>query len=329
MGVAVAAPVRLGGDGGGRPGYWAVLRRVLVGQIAGSLCLFLITVAVSQTSLASVDVSGMSIYAPWLIDGPWALAACAGWGLLVVALIGSIVRAQVGERAGVTLSRGLIFAAVAIGGYGPTLFDLGSGARVVATVTLTSLLVLVAGFERSGAPRTLPGAFELSRRTLALILFATAVVAVAPFAVLHPLRSFASMESGPLSSNPNIEGLVYHLGEGGHFKLASAMKPAHVPITVTGVNFVGAGGLLRVDRVTVMRNYPAWPWGVRHHPPLPLHVGAGQALWVGARLTLTRCTTRTVRVSAVAVSYRELGLSLHQTVGLDQAVTVAACRSGR
>jgi hypothetical protein len=329
MGVAVAAPVRLGGNGGGRPGYWAVLRRVLVGQIAGSFCLFLITVVVSQTSLASVDVSGMSIYAPWLIDGPWALAACAGWGLLVVALVGSLVRAQVGERTAVTLSRGLTFAAVAIGGYGPTLFDLSTGARLLATVAVTSSLVLLLGFEPSGAARTLRGAVELSRRTLALILVATAVVLVAPFALLHPLRSFASMESGPLNSNASIEGLVYHLHAGGHFKIASAMKPAHMPITVTGVRFLGGGALLRVDRVTLTRNYPPWPFVTPAHRPLPLHLEAGQALWVGARLTLTRCTAPTVRVSAVTVSYRELGLSLHQTVGLDQAVTVAACRGPR
>ena len=327
MSAAVAAPVRFGGQGGGRPKFWVVLRRVLLGQIAGSLCLFLITVVLSRTRLASVDVSSMSMYAPWLIDGPWAFLACAGWGLLVVALVGGIVRAQVGARTGVTLSRGLILVAVAIGGYGPALFNLDSGVRLLATVTVTSALVLLLGFEHSGRPRKLPAALECSRRSLALVLAVVAVVLVAPFAVLHPLRSFASMESGPLNSSSATQGRpVYSLRAGGHIKLASAMKPGHVPITVTGARLLGTAGLLRVDRMTVTLNSPPWPFGIRAYPPLPLHLHAGQALWVSARLTLTRCTTTRLTVSAVRISYRELGFSLSQDVPLDQTVALAACR---
>jgi hypothetical protein len=42
MNAAVATPVRVGASGGGRPAYWAVWRRVLLGAVIGSLCLWAI-----------------------------------------------------------------------------------------------------------------------------------------------------------------------------------------------------------------------------------------------------------------------------------------------
>jgi len=325
MNAAVAAPVRLGASGARRPDYWMVLRRVLLGEVIGSLCLLAIAMVLSWLSLASVDVSNMSMYSPWLIDGAWSLAASLGWGLLVVALIGSVVRAQVQTRTGGTLSRGLTFAAVAIGGYGPALFNLASGLRLLLSVVVTSALVLALAFERSGRPRALPAAVELSRRRLAVILPVVAVVLVAPFAVLHPLLSFASLETGAFSSSANPEAQpIYSLRPGGHIQIATAMKPGHLGITVTGAQILGAGGVLRVDWVTLSVNSPPELWIPLR--PLPLRVDAGHALWIGARLTLVRCAARAVTVSAVRVSYRELGLILTQAVPFDQDVTIAACR---
>jgi hypothetical protein len=202
----VATPVRVGGNGGQRPDYWLVLRRVLLGQVAGSLSLLAIAAVLSWSSPASVDVSYLSMYSPWLIDGAWSLAATVGWGLLVVALVGTVVRAAVQARTGGTLSRGLTFVAVAIGGYGPTVFDLSAAVRLTLSVTLTSAFVLGLVFERSGQPRRLPAAVELSRRRLAVALPIAAVVLVAPFALLHPLLSFASLETGAFGSNPNPDG---------------------------------------------------------------------------------------------------------------------------
>ncbi|HEY1775548.1 MAG TPA: hypothetical protein VGG41_05245 [Solirubrobacteraceae bacterium] len=325
MGAAVATPVRVGGDGGRGPGYWLVLRRVLLGQVAGSLSLLAIATALSWSSLASVDVSSLAMYSPWLIDGAWSLAATVGWGLLVVALVGTLVRAAVQARVGTTLSRGLTFLAVAVGGYAPTLLELSAPARLILTVTLTSALVLVLAFEQSGEPRRLPAAVELSRRRLAVVLPIAAVVLVAPFALLHPLLSFASLERGAFGGNPNPQGQsVYHLRPGGGMELETAMKPGHLPITVTAVRVLGTDGLLRVDAVTVTANSPPDPF-VHVAPKLPLRVDAGHALWVSAKLTLVRCRARAFSISAVRVSYRALGLSLTQSVPLDQSLSIAAC----
>lgn len=322
MSAAVATPVRVGEHDGRRPDYWVVLRRVLLGQVGGSLCLLLIAAVLSWLSLASVDVSNLSMYGPWVIDGAWSLAASIGWGVLVVALIGSIVRAQVQARVGGTLSRALMFAAVALGGYGPAIFNENSAARVVLTVVTTPAFVLLLGFESSGQPRRLPAAVELSRRRLAVTLPLVAVVLVAPFAVLHPLLSFASLETGAFSSNPNPEAQpIYDLRPGGHIQVTTAMKPGHFPITVTGAKILGTAGVLRVDRVTVSVNSP--PVSFIRQPPLPLRIDAGHALWIGAKLTLVRCSAGPVTVAAVRVSYRELGLSLTQAVPLDQSTTVA------
>jgi hypothetical protein len=324
MSAAVATPIRLVGDGGRRPGYWLLLRRVLLGQVAGSLCLLAIAAVLSRSSLASVDVSNLSMYSPWLIDGAWSLAATLGWGLLVVALVGTVVRAALQARTGGTLSRGLIFIAVAIGGYGPALFDLSTAVRLTVSVTLTSAFVRGFAFERSGQPGRLPAAVELSRRRLAVILSIAAVLLVAPFALLHPLLSFASLETGALGSNPNPDGQpIYRLSPGQPIQLETAMKPGNLPITVTGVRILGTGELLRVDGVTVSANSSHDP--SLHLSTLPLRVEAGHALWISAKLALVRCRASTVTISAVAVSYRALGLSLTQAVPLDQDIAVAGC----
>jgi hypothetical protein len=227
----------------------------------------------------------------------------------------------------VTLSRGLTFLAVALGGYLPAAFALSSGVRLLASVLLTSALVLSLGFKRSGRPRRLPSAFELSRRRLAVLLPLVAVFAVAPFAVLHPLLSFSSLERGAFSSNPNppAQG-PYSLARGGHLQISTAMKPGHVPIVVTAAKFLGTGGDVRADRLTLTVDEPPFPFRATGNHPLTLHVDAGQALWVSARLTLIKCVRSAVTVSAVRISYRELGFSLSQDVPLDQAPTVTGCR---
>jgi hypothetical protein len=193
---------------------------------------------------------------------------------------------------------------------------------VVLSVSVTAALMLVLVFEASGEPRDLPAAVELSRRRLAVALPVIAVVLVAPFAVLHPLLSFASLETGAFSANPNPEAQpIHYMRPGGHVEVTTAMKPGHLPITITGVQILGTGRALRADRLWASVVSPPFPF--RPSAPLPLRVGARQSLWVSAKLTLIRCDSSTLRLSAVRISYRELGLSLTQTVPLDQSTTLA------
>jgi hypothetical protein len=301
-----------------------LLRRVLLGQVCGSLCLWVAASAFAWLSLVRVNLSGLSIYAPWIIDGAWSAAASVGWAVIVVVLLGSIVRATVQARTGGTLSRGLTLLAVAIGGYAPPVFAASSGARIVLAALVTPALVLILVFDGSGQPRRPAAAFELSPRWLAALVVASGLVLVAPFAVLHPLLSFTNLETPSLGSNPNSSPPVGNvLRPGDHVQVTTALKPGDASITVTAVRFVGTGGVLRVDRVATRVNTMPVPF-VRP-TPLPLRLNAWQALWISAQLTLTRCPATPVTLTAVRVSYREFGLSLSQTVPLDDNTNVPAC----
>ena len=328
----VALPtIPLSGRGDQRPGYWLVLRRVLLGQVLGSLALVLGTAVLAWASLVRLNTSGLSLFAPWLIGGAWSIVASVGWGVLVVALVGSVVRSSVQRRTGATLSPGLTLLAVAIGGYGPFLLAASQQARLVLSVLVTTVLVLTLAFDGSGQPRRLPAGVELSRARLAALVAGCAVVLVAPFAVLHPLLSFANLEVGALGSNPNLSPNPSpgdNLRPGERLQLMTALKPGDFAITVTAVRLLGTDGVLHVDRSVVTLNAPPEPafWHPRARATtLPLRVAAWQALWVSDTLTLKRCPATPVTLTAVRVSYREFGVSLTQVVPLDQNTTVAAC----
>jgi len=220
----------------------------------------------------------------------------------------------------------LTLLAVAIGGYAPVVLTASSGPRIVLTALATPALVLVLAFDSAGQPRRPSVGVELSRRWLAALVLVAAVVLVAPFAVLHPLLSFTNLETPALGSNPNPGSTAtvgYGLHAGEHVQVVTAMKPGDASITVTAVRLLGTGSALRVDRIVTTLNTMPEPFA--RPKPLPLRVAAWQAMWISATLTLTRCPATLVTLTAVRVSYRELGLSLSQTVPLDQSTTVLAC----
>jgi hypothetical protein len=303
-----------------------LLRRVLLAQVCGSACLWLATSVFAWVALVRVNVSGLSIYSPWIVDGAWSAAASVGWALLVVALIGSVVRASVQARTGGTLSRGLTLLAVAIGGYAPLVLTASSGPRIVVAAFVTPVLVQMLVFDDAGQPRRPSAGVELSRRWLAALVVVAAVVLVAPFAVLHPLLSFTNLETPAFGSSPNPGSTAtvgYGLRRGEQVQVVTALKPGDASITVTAVRLLGTGDSLRVDRIVATVNTMPEPFARTHQPPIRL--AAWQALWIRATLTLTRCPGRPVTLTAVRVSYREFGLSLSQTVPLDQSTTVLSC----
>jgi hypothetical protein len=110
---------------------------------------------------------------------------------------------------------------------------------------------------------------------------------------------------------------------GEHVQVVTALKPTDASITVTEVRLLGTGNSLRVDKIMTSVNSMPGPFTRAHAPPL--RVAAWQALWISASLTLTRCPARAVTLTAVRVSYGELGPSLSQTVPFDQRTTVLAC----
>lgn len=304
-----------------RPGYWLLFRTAAVAQFAGGLCLFVLGALLSMTSLVGLNLSNLSLYAPWVIDGPWAFAASIGWAALVTALIGSIVRERVEARAGAPPSRVLTMASVAIGGYGPWLLATTSGARLALCLLLMPAVLRLIAFDRSGQPRQLPHGIELSRRVLAMGLVCGAAAFVGPYAVLHPLRTYGS---GGSAGDYTNDGVLYHVRPGQTVQAEAGIQVGTFPITVTGVRLIGVPKEIRIVRVALGVSPPLL------HPAPPAHlrarVAARHGLWIGYAIALTRCPSRQAAITQIRVSYRELGLSLTQTVSLNGSNTILSCQ---
>ena len=65
-----------------------------------------------------------------------------------------------------------------------------------------------------------------------------------------------------------------------------------------------------------------------HQPQSPrfsIRVAARDSFWIGYAVALRRCPSNPVAVTQLKVSYRELGLSLTQTVPLAGSNTLLSC----
>ena len=304
-----------------RPGYWFTFRGVSVGLIAGALCLWLVCVVLSLSSLVVLSSSSFAFYAPWVIESPWSMAAMLGWGCLVSALAGSFVHKRMQSRAGVPLSRALTLASVAAGGYAPWLVSTTPGGRVALSLLATPAILRVVAFEHSGQPRQLPARVELSRRRLAVLLLCSALALVVPFALLHPFALRGSGQSG--SATQVTSGWLYDAPPGTRVRAEAGLQTGLFPITVASVHLVGRTQALRVVRMAIGNNAPVPAASAR---TFPVRIGAGRVLWISYTLELRYCSYPPASVTRMRISYRELGLPLTQTVPLADSNTLLSCQ---
>jgi hypothetical protein len=270
--MSVAASTAVPGGTRGRPGYWFLLRGVLIGQIIGVFCLWVIAVAFALVVRWHTD--GRSLFVPWQLDSAWSLAAVIGWGILVSATIGSAVRDRVRLRTGVTPSRLLTCASVGAAGYAPWLVATTPGGRLVLTVLATPALLLALAFDHSGQARRLPRCVELTRAGLGVVL-AGALILVAPYALVH-LTAHPS-EPALVVFNGLDTSPVYGTGE-------ASLTAGRGPITVTAVRVIGAGGA----RVAVRIGAP--PFSSDRPLVLPMTIAPRHTVWLGYNAAIKPCT---------------------------------------
>jgi hypothetical protein len=292
-------------------------------QIVGGFCLFVITVALSSTSLVGLNGgSNLLLYAPWVIDGTWALIASAGWAALVSTLIGAILWRGMRARLGVPCSLGLTVASVAVGGYAPWLLTSFPTARLGLSLLLTPAVVRLVAFDGSGQPRRLPACLDLPRRVRWAGLLYVALAVVAPYALLHPLAVHGSGESGGTFTSVDA-GLLYQVRPGQPVQAEADLQAGVFPITVTGVRLVGLPQGLRVVRIALGSNVPLLRSA--RHGRFPVRVAARHSLWVGYAVALTHCPAQPVAITRLEISYHELGIPLTQTVPLAGFNTLLTC----
>jgi len=293
-------------------------------QIAGGLCLFAGGALLSWTSLVGLGSgSNVSIYAPWVIDGPWAFVASIGWAALVVALIGSILRGRIKAHDGALLSSGLTLGSVAIGGYTPWLLSATPTGRLGLSLFLMPAVLRLVAFDGSGQPRVVPWRIELPRRLRVGALLCAAAALVGPYALLHPFAIHGSGQSGGTFTN-TASGFLYSARPGEAVQAEAGLQLGLFPITVTDVRLVALPREIRVLRVTLGSNPPLLQ--PTPHARLHARVGARHSLWIGYAVTLTRCPSQTAAITRIRISYRELGLSLTQTVPLAGSNTILSCQ---
>jgi hypothetical protein len=286
MGVAATSAVP--GGSRGRPGYWFLLRGVLIGQIIGVFCLYVIAVAFAL--VLRWHTNGRSLFVPWQLDSAWSLAAVIGWGILVSATIGSAVRDRVRLRTGVPLSRLLTFASVGAAGYGSWLAATTPGARLVLTVLATPALLLLLAFDRSGQARRLPRRVELTRAGLAVVL-AGALILVAPYAFVH--LTARATEPAALALYTGLDtSPVYGTGE-------AFLTAGRYPITVTAVRVLGTGDARAAVRIG------APPFSSDRPLALPITIAPRHNLYLGYNAAIKPCTgmTNYIRVQVTYVTH--------------------------
>ena len=303
------------------PGYWRLFRSATLAQVAGGFVLYFVgSLTLWLTGLVGLSSnSALAIYAPWVVDGPWALFASVGWGILVSVLIGSLLRERVIRRCGVVPSRTLTLASVAIGGYAPWLFTASSGGRAFLSLFLVPGVLRVVAFDSSRGPRQLPHGLELSRRQLAVGLALSMFALVLPYSLLHPFSVHGTGSSGDSTAG---NGSIDTVAPGRAIWLGVGLQSGDLPLSVTSVRlFHGAD--VEISDVTISQFFDP-ETGV---PRAPVHVGARGQLWIGYKITLVHCPNPTmpVGVERVRIDYSQLGLPLEQTVTLAGNGTLLAC----
>ncbi|HEX4035818.1 MAG TPA: hypothetical protein VHX66_15340 [Solirubrobacteraceae bacterium] len=322
MGTAVAGEA-YAGPPPKDPGYGRLFGPSVFALLFGTVCLFALVSALSLSTLVGVNSgTNLLLYEPWVIDGPWALAASVAWAALVSALIGSILVARVKTRVGVSLSRELCWASVAIGGYLPWLVTTSQTERLAFSLFLTPAVLRFVAFDGAAQPRRLPARIIRPRRYELAALLCVVVGVIGPYSLLHPLSVHGTGQSGGTLTNGE-SGSSYVVAPGEPVQAEVGLQAGIFPITVTGARLVGLPSDVRVIRVS-RGSDPALL-----HQPQPArfstHVAARHSLWFGYAVALKRCPIRPVAITRIRLSYRELGLSLTQTVPLAGSNTLLSC----
>lgn len=322
MGTAVAGEA-YAGPPPKDPAYWRLFGPSASSLFFGTVGLFALVWALSLTGLLGINSgTNLLLYEPWVIDGPWALVASVGWAGLVSVLIGSLLVARVNTRLGVSLSRVLCGASIAIGGYLPWLVTTSPTGRLGLSLFVTPAVLRLVGFDGAAQPRTLPRRIILPRKYQRAALLCVVAGVVGPYSLLHPLSVHGI--GGPGGNLTNGEsGWSYAVRPGEAVQAEVGLQAGIFPITVTGARLVGLPRSVRVIRLS----HGSDPALLHPAPParFSVRVAARHSLWIGYAVVLRRCLSQPVAITQVELSYRELGLSLTQTVPLAGSNTILSC----
>ena len=306
---------------GRTPSYGRLFGSAAFAQIVGGILLLYVGgITLSLTRLVGISSGpGLSIYAPWVVDGPWAVGALIGWGALVAIVIGSLLRGRVERRLEVEPSRTLIVASVAIGGYAPWFFTSSVPGRAVLSLFLMPAVVRVLAFDSTARPRRLPGRIELSRRQLSIGVVIAVFALVLPYSLLHPfsVNGFGSSIGGDGESTA-----IATISPGQEASLAAGMQSGNLPLTVTSVRLIHGPDLVISD---VRSN--GSPWSTPEISGVRIHLSARGSLWISYDVKLDACPTNPTGVTRIRITYTQLGLPLEQTVSLAGNDTLLTCNT--
>ena len=303
-------------------GYWQLFRSTAVVQIIGGVLLFVFgNFALSPAGVVALPINApLAVYAPWVVDGMWALLASLGWGCAVSVLLGVVISKRAARQSPGAASRTLAAMAVTITGYGPWLLTDNVEIRALASLLLLPGVLRGVAFDRTGRPRRVPRGLELSplhvATTLAVSIFALAL----PYSLLHPFAVRTTIRDTPES----ISGadVTVPVEPGRAWNLAVGLQAGDFPLTVTAVRpvYVGSNFSIGDFRGNGHRLSPVG--GVAR---TRIQLEARGQLWIAYVFTLDGCSDRPAGLAGISVTYRQLGLTFRHSVSLADNQTLFTC----
>lgn len=306
MSALARAPRAL--DGWRRPSLFGLLAALLGGEVLGAVALWVIAVVLAIPGIVPFGGAQQWLWLPWRIDGPWALFGAVGWGYLVCALVAALVADRVERRGYGRPAAAWLRVAIALSGYGAMAVGRTAAAHVFVAVAGGAVVIRLVAFNLDGSPRAWRWAVPRRARMIG-------AVAAALFALSYSAtHAFAGDGSGGSYGGGTI---ITHLG---HSETISVgLSQIRLPVEITGAAFTGPGAAhVRVS------SYTLGTTGAGPALRLPHRLGAGNALWIGAKVTLTSCGN--VTVNTFRLRYTVLGIATSESIPLQQPLNLSCLR---
>jgi hypothetical protein len=300
------------------PAYLPLVLATLPAQLSTGLVLWIVQLPFALLGIGPTSL-GANIWVPWEPAGSWSALGLAAYVLIVCILGGAMAGARLADRGIARPAPAWAWLAFGASGYAAMALGETGGARLLLAIVLAPLTVRLLGYRVDGAPRPWPSRLAAGRRGLVAALLVAAVLALS-YSATHAFAQNGSAGAESAALSPG-ETTVLNAGVDG----------IALPARVSGVQLDGRGA----GRVAVVRAAAASEQGgpvagraavvgpVAHALPVSLPARAGTWLAVGIRLL--SCPARAVRIDAVTLRYRVLGIATSERIPLWSAERIS-CR---
>ncbi len=307
-----------------RPAYLPLVLATLPAQISTGLMLWIVQLPFALLGIGPTSL-GANVWVPWKPAGSWSALGLAAYALIVCVLGGAMVGARLADRGIARPAPAWAWLAFGASGYAAMALGETGGARLLLAIVLALLTVRLLGYRVDGAPRPWPSRPAAGRwpsrpaagRAGVVAALLVAAVLALSYSATHAFAQNGSAGAESAALSPG-ETTVLNVGVDGIV----------LPARVTGVQLDGRGAgrvaVVRAAAASEVAGRATVAGPVAHALPVWLPARAGTWLAVGIRLL--SCPARAVRIDAVTLRYRVLGIATSERIPLWSAERIS-CRA--